>query len=273
MKVAIIGGGYVGRAVARLWHHNGHEVTITTTTPDKQEELARFVDRVELVEGNQIDRLTSLLQDREVVLLSVAAKQRNLESYRYSYLTTAQNIVRAIANSNVRQLIYTSSYAVLGDKQGAWTDETAPVAPANENGEILYETETTLLSASNEVKICLLRLSGIYGEGRELIKIFRSWAGTTRPGKGEDYSNWVHLDDIVNGIEFVRQKQLAGIYNLTSDEILTTGEFFARLFEKHNLPPITWDTNLASIRPYNTRLSNRKLTREGFQLLYPQIIF
>jgi nucleoside-diphosphate-sugar epimerase len=273
MKIAIIGGGYVGKAVAQLWHNNGHEVTITTTTPDKQEELAEFADRVEVVEGNNIDCLTSLLQDREIVLLSVAAKQRNIEGYRYSYLTTAQNIVRAIANSTVRQLIYTSSYAVLGDKQGAWTDETAPVAPANENGEILYETETTLLSTSNEVKICVLRLSGIYGEGRELIKIFRSWAGTTRLGTGEDYSNWVHLDDIVNGIEFVRQKQLAGIYNLTSDEVLTTGEFFDRLFEKHNLPSITWDTNQTSIRPYNTRLSNQKLSDAGFQLLYPQIVF
>jgi nucleoside-diphosphate-sugar epimerase len=273
MKIAIIGGGYVGKEVARLWHNNGHKVTITTTTPDKQKELAKFADRVEVVEGNQIDRMTSLLQDREVVLLSVAAKQRNTEGYRYSYLTTAQNIVKAIANSPVKQLIYTSSYAVLGDKQGAWTDESEPVAPANENGEILYQTEATLLSASDRVKICVLRLSGIYGEGRELIKIFRSWAGTTRPGTGEDYSNWVHLDDIVNGIEFVRQKQLAGIYNLTSDEVLTTGEFFDRLFDKHNLPSITWDTNRTSIRPYNTRLSNQKLIDAGWQLLYPQIVF
>ena len=130
-----------------------------------------------------------------------------------------------------------------------------------------------LLSAGDRFDVCVLRLAGIYGEGRELIKIFRNWAGTTRPGKGDDYSNWIHLKDIVNGIEFVRQKQLTGIYNLTSDEVLTTGEFFDRLFAKHNLPPIIWDATRTSVRAYNTRLSNQKLKNEGYQLLHPQILF
>ena len=175
---------------------------------------------------------------------------------------------------SVKQLIYTGSYAVLGDKQGKWTDETAAVAPVNEYGEILCQTEQALLSVpESEIKVCILRLGGIYGKGRELIKIFRSWAGTTRPGDGQDYTNWIHLDDILNGIEFARQKKLSGIYNLNSDEILSTGEFYNRLFATHNLPPITWDASQSSLRPYNTKLSNQKLKAAGFQLVHPQIIF
>jgi nucleoside-diphosphate-sugar epimerase len=273
MKIAIIGCGYVGKAVASLWKQQGQDVTVTTTTPAKQQQLVNLASKVEIISGNDFQTIQSLVRDKEIILLSLAPKQRTIDNYRQTYLETAQTIVKAIDNSSVKQIIYTGSYAVLGDKQGKWTDENAPIAPVNEFGEILCETEKVLLSAKDKVKVCVLRLAGIYGEGRELIKIFRSWAGTTRPGKGEDYSNWIHLDDIVNCIEFVRQKQLTGIYNLTSDEILTTGEFFDRLFEKHNLPPIIWDTSQNSTRPYNSKLSTQKLKNEGFELLHPQILF
>ena len=188
---------------------------------------------------------------------------------------TARNLVTALENNqSVKQVIYTGSYGILGDKKGAWTDENAPVAPANENSKILVQTEEVLLSANSaKLKVCVLRLSGIYGPGRELIKIFRRSAGTTRPGKGTDYSNWVHLEDIVNGIELARLKQLVGIYHLNSDEILETREFFHRLFETYNLPPINWDTKVTSNRPYNLRLSNKKIKDAGLNLIYPQIIF
>jgi nucleoside-diphosphate-sugar epimerase len=230
MKIAIAGCGYVGSAVARLWHEVGHEVTVTTTTPEKVSNLQEIAQRVVIVQGDDLNNLKEVVKDREIVVLSVGA--RNRATYRQTYLETAKNLVLALKEApNVQQLIYTGSYAVLGDKQGAWVDEESPVTPANENGEILDQTEQTLLSAQNEnLKVCILRLAGIYGPGRELIKIFRSWAGTTRPGDGKDYTNWIHLDDIVKAIDLASQKQLPGIYHLGSDEILPCREFFDRLF-------------------------------------------
>jgi len=85
----------------------------------------------------------------------------------------------------VRQLIYTGSYAVYGDREGAWVDEASPVAPANPNGQILCETEQVLLSASSDdMSVCILRLGGIYGPRRELVKYLVEWL--VRPGNGED---------------------------------------------------------------------------------------
>jgi nucleoside-diphosphate-sugar epimerase len=275
MKIAIIGCGYVGSAVASLWHQEGHQVTVTTTTSEKVTKLKGIASEILLVEGNDLISLQTVVKNCDVVLLSVGAKKRTVDIYRQAYLETAQNVMAAIqASSGVKQLIYTGSYAVLGDQNGKLTDETAAVTPANEYGEILCETEKVLLSVpETDFKICILRLAGIYGAGRELIRIFKSWAGTTRPGKGDDYSNWIHLDDIVKAIDFAREKQLQGIYNLTSDEALQTGEFLERLFKAHNLSPITWDSSQASVRPYNTKLSNQKLKNAGFELIHPQIIF
>ena len=273
MKITIIGCGYVGSAIAKFWHQGDHHLTVTTTTPDKVEKLSQFADEVAIVNSNDTNALQQVIQDRDVVLLCVGAKNRN--NYQEAYLETAKNIVRVINNnSNVKQLIYTGSYAVLGDKQGQWTDETAEVAPANANGEILCKTEEVLLSIeSPQLKVCILRLAGIYGAGRELIKIFGSYSGKTRPGAGEDYSNWIHLEDIVNGIETARKQQLTGIYNLACDESLQTRDFFQRLFETHDLPPLIWDESAESVRPYNTRLSNRKIKAAGLKLIHPQIRF
>ena len=274
MKLAIIGCGYVGSAVGHLWHSAGHEVTVTTTTPAKKQELQAIASKVVVLTGNDLEKLKDVVADRDVVLLSVGSKQRTPETYRQAYLQTAQNVVAAIkAGSGVKQLIYTSSYGILNHKDGDVVDETIEVEPKDEFGEILYKTEQTLLSvAETEFITCILRLTGIYGPGRELIKIFRRVAGTTRPG-GERYTNWVHLEDIVRAIDFAREKQLQGIYHLNSDEILKMKEFLERLFQAHNLPPVTWDSSQSSARSSNMRLSNQKIKDAGFELVHPKIEF
>ena len=275
MKITIIGCGYVGSAVARLWHEAGDDVIVTTTTPDKKEQLKAIASEVAILTGNDLVGLKQVVTDRDLILLSVGAKQRTPEAYRQAYLKTAQNVVAAIrATDSVQQLIYTSSYGILGNKSGALIDETTSVNPVTEGGEIMYQTEQALLSVpETEFKTCVFRLSGIYGAGRELIRIFKHRAGTTQPGRGENYTNWVHLDDVVQAIAFAREQQLQGIYNLTSDEVLTTKEFFQNLFQAHNLSPIAWDSSQASTRPYNMRLSNQKLKDAGYKLIHPQIKF
>ena len=273
MKLAIIGCGYVGSAVAELWHSARHEVTVTTTTPAKKPQLQAIASKVVVLTGNDLEKLKEVVADRDVVLLSVGSKQRTPETYRQAYLQTAQNVVAAIrAGSGVKQLIYTSSYGILNHKDGEVVDETIKVEPKDEFGEILYKTEQTLLSVpETDFKTCILRLTGIYGPGRELIKIFRRVAGTTRPG-GERYTNWVHLEDIVRAIDFAREKQLQGMYHLNCDEFRMMKEFLKRLFQAHDLPPVTWDSQ-PSARSSNMRLSNQKIKDAGFELAHPKIEF
>lgn len=208
MEITIIGCGYVGTAVARLWTEAGHTVTATTTTPDRVPELEKVAHRVVILKGDDLNTMRDVLTDRQVVLLSVGAKNRT--AYQQTYLNTAQTLVTALKEvPTVQQLIYTGSYAVYGDRQGAWVDETSPVAPANENGEILHKTEQVLLTAAHEqLTVCILRIAGIYGPGRTLLKIFQNVAGKTRPGTGAEIANWVHLDDIVGSLEFIRCQQL-----------------------------------------------------------------
>ncbi|MEG4984998.1 NAD-dependent epimerase/dehydratase family protein [Microcoleus sp. BR0-C5] len=271
MKVAIVGCGYVGTATAKnLRSKSDCTVTATTTTASRVSELEGVAQRVAVIKGNDKDAIASVLQEQDAVMLCVGA--RNADAYQESYLETATTLVSVLQEiPTVKQVIYTSSYSVYGDCQGKLVNEESPVAPANPNGEILAETERVLLAASSpNMHACILRLGGIYGQGRELVKIFGRWAGNTRPGRGEDATNWVHLDDVVGGLTFALENRLQGIYNLVGDVSLSSGELLDRIFEANNLPKVSWDGS-PSVRPYNARVSNQKIKAAGYQFVHPEI--
>lgn len=270
MNIAIIGCGYVGTAVARLWRSAGYTVTATTTREERVAELEKVAQRVVVARGDDKDALKSAAENQDVVLLSVGAA--NGKVYRETYVGTAKNLVEVLKQTpSVRHLLYTGTYSVYGDRNGEPVSEETPVAPVNENGEILCETERVLLGAAGEnLRVCILRLGGIYGAGRELAKIFGRVAGTTRPGAGDDISNWIHLDDIVGTLEFARLNQLQGIYNLVNDTPLTRRELLDRLCARHGWEKVSWNPSEKQVFPYNALVSNQKIKGAGYQLIYPE---
>ncbi|AFZ57474.1 SDR family oxidoreductase [Anabaena cylindrica FACHB-243] len=274
MNIAIIGCGYVGYAVSQYWQENKNFIiTATTTTPERVSDLKAVAQKVIVTQGNDLESLNSVLKNQDIVILSLGAKSGN--TYEETYLQTAKTLVSVLRHSpNIRQLIYTGSYSVYGDRNGVWVDEETPPAPPNLNAQILRKTEDVLLSAENEnLRVCILRLGGIYGPGRELVKIFGRVAGTNRSGNGEEITNWIHRDDIVGAIEFARNQRLQGIYNLVDDSHLTSRELIDNVLTKHNLPNVIWDATNKSNRPYNTWVSNQKIKDAGYKLIHPQITF
>ncbi|MCT7949505.1 SDR family oxidoreductase [Ancylothrix sp. C2] len=272
MNITILGCGYVGTALAKLWQNTGHNLTLTTTTPEKITSLQQISPQVKLVKGSDFDAIVSALENQEVVVLSVGA--RSLNSYRQTYLETAQNLVLAAQKvKTLKQIIYTSSYSVYGNHNGQWVDEETPLKTGNENGQILAQTEQALIEAGSEnLAVCILRLGGIYGPGREIEKIFSSAFGKTRPGTGKDITNWIHLDDIVGAIEYARKNRLNGIYNLVNDAYLTSQELLDGLSQRHGLPNVSWDASVESLRSYNARVANSKIKAAGYQLIHPQTL-
>ncbi|MDJ0737264.1 MAG: SDR family oxidoreductase [Nostocaceae cyanobacterium] len=274
MNIAIIGCGYVGYAAAEHWQHKmSLIVNVTTTSPQRIHELEAVAQKVVVVKGDDSEGLKNVLHNQDVVLLTIASKGGS--SYEETYLKTAQTLVDVLQkNPGVKQLIYTSTCSVYGNQNGALVDEETPVNPISQNGQIIKETEQVLLGASNDkTHVCILRLGGIYGRNRELVKIYSRVAGKTRPGNGSEPANWIHLQDIVAAIEFARHYRLQGIYNLVDDANLTTKEVIENVCTKHNLAPVTWDETMISNKRYNARISNQKIKAAGYKFIHPQMIF
>ena len=272
MKVAIIGCGYVGKALAQHLPTSDYVITATRTTPGRVAELETVAHRVAVLKGNDTEALSGVIQNQDAVILSVGAA--NADVYEDTYLGTAKAMAAVLPQApTVKQLIYTGSYALYGDQKGEWVDEDTPIAPANQNGEIIAQTEQVLLAMSSPtLKVCIFRLGGIYGPGRELIKIFGRSAGMTRPGTGKEFSNWIHLEDIVGALTFALENPLQGIYNLVNSNPLPRGELIDRILEHHGLSKVVWDASVKSGLPYNARVSNQKIKAAGYKFIYPEIV-
>jgi nucleoside-diphosphate-sugar epimerase len=275
-NITILGCGYVGSALAEYWQEQGHLVTGTTTSPNRVALLSETVSTAVVMKGNDL-RVRSLLEDRNTLVVSVAPtgfQAADETNYADTYLATAQNLATALSDAdNIKQVIYLSSCSVYGDRQGAWVDETTQIDSLEHKSQLIYEAEQTILQAATDrQKVCVLRLGGIYGPGRELVSMFGGLAGMTIPGKGDRFINWIHRDDIVGAIEFARLNELNGIYNLVDDSQLTIKAQVERVCAYYDLPPVHWDAAKFSIQRKSLQVSNQKLKAAGYDLIHPQIL-
>jgi nucleoside-diphosphate-sugar epimerase len=275
-NIAILGCGYVGSTLADYWQDQGHFVTGTTTSKHRVAALTETVSKAVVMNGNDLIAVYSLLEGQDTLVVSVAptgSQEAAATTYETTYLDTAKNLVIALSDApNIRQVVYLSSCSVYGDRQGEWVDETANINLLDQKSQVIYEAEQIILQAANESqKVCVLRLGGIYGPGRELVNMFGGLAGMTMPGKGDRFINWVHRDDIVSAIEFARLNELDGIYNLVDDSQLTVKEQVKLVCARYGLPPVTWDASKLSPPRKSLQVSNQKLKAVGFDLIHPQL--
>ncbi len=276
-NIAILGCGYVGSALADYWQERGHFVTGTTTSRERVASLSQLLSQVVVMKGSDASAVQSLVQGQDTVVVSVAptgSQVADEATYETTYLATARNLVKALNQApRVQQIIYLSSCSVYGDRQGEWVDENSPIFSSELRSQVLSEAEQILLQAAKDnQRVCILRLGGIYGPDRELVRMFGPLAGMTLPGRGERFINWIHRDDIVEAIEFARANELEGIYNLVDDSQLTVKEQVERVCFRYGLPPVHWDPKQPSWGRKSLRVSNQKLKAAGYQLVYPQLL-
>ena len=83
---------------------------------------------------------------------------------------------------------------------------------------------------------------------------------------GNHINAWVHLQDIVRGIDFAFGRRLQGIYNLVDDLQFTRRQLSNALCDDYGLPPVIWDNHdRPGARIFNARVSNARLREIGFQ--------
>lgn len=264
-KIAIIGCGYVGKALAKHWTSSkNYTITVTTRSQEKAKELSHIADNVHILAEINEENLFAVLQNQDIVVITIAAD--NAGAYEKTYLNTAKVLAKVLSKPHsVKLVIYTSSTSVYGEHGGAWVDEMTTPVPHNSQTQILLETETTLLSLkSPSTKVSLFRLGEIYGPNREISERLRRLNGKALPGTGENYTNLIHVDHIVRIIDQAVQLQLQGIFNLCEDLHLPRMTFYQRICQKENLPQPAWD-NKISPHGGNKKVSNAKI-KQALQL-------
>ncbi|MFQ5590184.1 MAG: NAD-dependent epimerase/dehydratase family protein [Phycisphaerae bacterium] len=219
-----------------------------TTEASEGPAAARGKPRIaaHVLEHSRLGELRALLTDCTVVYLTLAPGGRGGD-YRAVYLDGTRNLLRAVENTSIRQIIYTSSTQVYGQEDGSWVDEESPTKPRSVNGLALLAAEQALLEdpvggqavGPALVSTTVVRLGGIYGPGRDLGERIRAAAGTQR-SDGDAYVNLIHRDDIVVALVRLIDVPYRGILNLVDDTPMKRRELYDRVMATAGLPGVRW---------------------------------
>ncbi|PDS80683.1 SDR family oxidoreductase [Rhizobium sp. L43] len=272
MHVMIFGCGYSGTAIAKALSGDGVRVSGTTRSQDKMKAL----------DQNGID---AFLFDGETMEEGL---RRALESVTH--------LVQSIAPGNADPLLrllgedgasllpslewigYLSTVGVYGDHKGAWINEETPCVPVSGRSKERLEAEAGWLAMGEtcSVPAAVLRLSGIYGPGRNAFCNLEK--GTARRLiKKDQVFNRIRVEDIGAATRFLSERGLGGIYNVTDDRPGPPQDVIveaARLMGVEPPPEQAFET--AELTPMarsfygeNKRVSNAKLKVAGFEFAFP----
>lgn len=268
--IAIIGCGYVGSELAKTLGEKGHIVTCTTRSKKKLPNLHKVAQRAVICKGTDEKELSLVAKDQDTIIVTVSAE--SLEDYKNTYLRTAQSLRHiALSKKGPKTIVYTSSTAVYGENHGFWVDENSPLLAESEPTKILIETENTYLSlAKLGWKVCVFRLAEIYGPERTLAEKVHDLEDHVLPGKGDSYTNMVHLDDIAGAVDYALTHSLEGVYNLSDNDHPQRKELFDKVSDQHHLKHLNWDPHLTTkISRGNKRVSNHKIKAAGYVFKHP----
>ena len=116
-------------------------------------------------------------------------------------------------------LCYYSSLSVYGDHGGGEVDEeTAPAFPLSVRGEkrLAAERAWQRLATRGGARLCVMRIAGIYGEGRNALLRVRDKKGKPFVESAGVF-NRIHVDDLVEAVLCAARKRATGIFNICDD--------------------------------------------------------
>lgn len=204
-RAVLVGCGDVGTRIGTRLLDRGFSVTGWRRSPERLPEAFDGA-AMDLTEESSIPTLPA---DTTAVVFSPAAGTRDPERYGQVYLHGLERVLDRISQAGLAesvQVLLVSSTSVLGDAEGT-LDESAALSPASPTGEILAQTEQLLQrwrsagpESSARARSGILRLSGIYGPGRDrLIKQLRCGSVGESAGQEEraawKISNRIHSED------------------------------------------------------------------------------
>ena len=272
----VIGSGYVGTAVAMRMKRAGQPVTATTRSVENVRELRRLMDDVRQLDITDPDPDLSFLADLQGLLISVAPTRQN-DGYSDVFARGMRNLAGSLRRRTSTQplhITYISSVSVYGDRQGEEVWEHSAVDSSSPVNSMLAAAEELMLDIDRpDTSICVLRLGGIYGPGRDMVGMIREAAGQQVPKNGNAINAWSSLVDIARGVQFATEQKLTGIYNLVDDMQLSRRELSTLICDQDGLPPVLWShSSSASERSMNARVSNQKIKDTGFKLMSPSML-
>ena len=273
MHLMIFGAGYSGKAIAAALSHSTRHVCGTTRSAEKAADLKKA-------------GITPFVFDGETIVPDLGHRLSSITHLVQSIPPGADgddllNIASRNAHNDLpdlQWLCYLSTVGVYGDHDGAWVDETSECRPTSERSRQRLAAEEQWLETGEKhgLPVAILRLSGIYGPGRNPFRKLMDGSAKRVIREGQVF-NRIRVEDIGYAAAFLAEREIGGIFNVTDSEPAPPQDVITEAARLMGIdPPAEVAFEDADMSPMarsfwgeNKRVSNEKLRKLGYEFEFP----
>lgn len=207
----------------------------------------------------------------DYLVYCVAASQHDEAGYQAAYVDGLRHVLAWLAErgQRPRRLLFVSSSSVFAQKDGEWIDETAVTEPEGYSGRVMLEAERLALASGLPASV--IRLTGIYGPGREwlLSQVRQGYRVAEEPPL---YGNRIHAEDAASLMAFLLQADADGValedcYIGVDDDPAPLADVVAWL--RGYMGVTEWSDDQRVRRTGSKRCSNARVRALGWAPEYP----
>lgn len=228
MHTLILGCGYSGLHIGRTLLEQVDEASVGASTGSARRvsgtrRAASSLDELEqhgiegvVLDGHAAPSLHERFASVTHLVSSVAPLRDGLRED--PMLALVEPLIRGGAFPELRWIAYLSTIGVYGDKRGSWIDEDAPCRSLQPRSiaRLAAERGWQQLGRDARLPVVILRLSGIYGPGKNAL--LDATAGRSRmlikPGQ---VFNRIHVVDLARATVAAASREHDGVLNITDD--------------------------------------------------------
>jgi len=207
----------------------------------------------------------------DYLVYCVAASQHDEAGYQAAYVDGMRHVLAWLAarGQHPRRLLFVSSSSVFAQKDGEWIDETAATEPEGYSGRVMLEAERLALESG--IPASVVRLTGIYGPGREwlLSQVRQGYRVAEEPPL---YGNRIHAEDAASLLAFLLRADADGValddcYIGVDDDPAPLADVVAWL--RAYMGVTEWSDEQRVRRTGSKRCSNARVRALGWVPAYP----
>lgn len=289
MNILITGGtGLIGQSLSERLKEKGHEVRILTRK--KSDDSNEFYWNLEdqFINENAFKNLNSIIH-----LAGATISERWTDSYKKelfsSRIDTANLLKEYCITNNVHLKSFISASGI--NYYGTFTsdeilDENSGIIPSDFLAKLCEDWEKAAHQFLNiSDRIVCLRTSVVLAKDGGVFPLLKKIVDLnigSGVGLGNQWMNWIHIDDLVNMYVYaVENSDVKGNFNAVADDVPTNKMFMKKLakisgkfFLPINIPGFILKQifgEMSSIILEGTRASNKKIKTQGFDFKYNEL--
>ena len=270
MKVALVGGGFLGMALTRALGPGTVVATRSGQWRDGDPPEGTQMHALDLT-ADTLD--LEPLRDCDALHVAIAPGDRAADR-RALYVDGTRRLLEQSVSIGWTRIVYIGSTSALPAIDG-WVFENEQRRPGTERGAVQRDAEDLVLAHGQQhgIPTTVLRLGGLYGPGRPLGRLYRQRREGPLPGDGNAPTNLIHVEDAVQAsvAALTAPTHVAGVIHVVDDDHTPRRAMYDALARANGQPALSWEREIEpSQPPTGKRVSNLKMKQLlGIRLKHP----